>query len=889
MYYFNFLGKQLPLFLVTITSISFVKYYTYMKNILLLILFFCFFTSTVLAQFPMGGGGFGGGSSRKSEQSNIPGTAQAASKGSAKITGYVVDSSVSKAVEYGSIALSTKKDNKIVDGAICDDKGKFSLTRIAVGEYVLSISFMGYQTKKMDVNIVNKNDEIDLGVIKMSQSTQTLAEVTVEGQRSLIEDKVDRMVYNAEKDITNKGGDGADVLRKVPSLTVDLDGNVSLRGSSNVRVLINNKPSTIIASSVADALKQIPADMIKSVEVITSPSAKYDAEGSSGIINIITKKNTLQGLTLNLDTSVGIRGGNLSLNGNYRKGTMGFSLGGFGRANYNVNGRFENTQITTLADGTRNTNVQSAETRNNGLFGNYQFGWDWDINKINSITASVKLGARNQSNYQDGLITQIYRGLLPNATLLNTSTRDVESIDNSNNIDANIDYTHTYKKPQQELTISGQFSRNNRVNDFTNRILGLPDGTNFITNTNPSSNQETTLQLDYQTPIGKIQMVEFGGKGIFRQVNSNFRQVGNNGSLDYDQNIAASYFSYTLTTKKKYSLKVGGRYEFTNINAVQVSEANGTQNIDIADYGTFVPSINISKSIKGGTTVKLAYNRRIQRPSLQFLNPNRNASNPSNVTEGNPALAPEFTNNYEFTVNTFFKNVFLTTAFFMRNTTGGIESVRTSTVDAQNRPIILTNYLNIGNQDAYGTNIFLNVTSGKLQLGGGTDLYYTVLKNNNPNPLFNASNEGWVASGRIFGSYNLSKGWGIQTFAFYRGNQVQLQGNQGGFGIYSLGVKKDFVNKKGSIGFGAENFFTPNGFVIKSNIDSPTITQNSVTTLRNMNFKVTFSYRIGKISFTDGRKKKKSVNNDDMKDGDGGGGGQPAAPAAPAGGGGRPR
>ena len=186
-------------------------------------------------------------------------------------------------------------------------------------------------------------------------------------------------------------------------------------------------------------------------------------------------------------------------------------------------------------------------------------------------------------------------------------------------------------------------------------------------------------------------------------------------------------------------------------------------------------------------------------------------------------------------------------------------------------------------------NLFGNINlSNKLQLGGGTDLYYAVLKNNNPNPLFNASNEGWVASFRLFGSYNLTKGWGIQTFAFYRGNQVQLQGNQGGMGIYSLGLKKDFLNKKGSIGFGAENFFTPNGFTIKSNVDSPIISQTSVNTLRNLNFKVTFSYRIGKMTFVDAKKKKKSVNNDDMKDGggDNGGGGQPAAPA---GGGGRPR
>jgi outer membrane receptor protein involved in Fe transport len=862
-----------------------------MKKILLILTIFSIFSTDISAQFGMGGGGggfpgMGGGSRKDREQMAIPGTAQAQPKGSAKITGYVVDSSVSKAVEYASVALMVKATKKPVDGAICDDKGKFSITRVATGEYILSISFMGYQTKKVDVNIVNKNDEIDLGVIKLAYSTQNLAEVTVEGQRSLIEDKVDRMVYNAEKDASNKGGDGADVLRKVPSLSVDLDGNVSLRGSSNVKVLINNKPSTIIASSVADALKQIPADMIKSVEVITSPSAKYDAEGSSGIINIITKKNTLQGLTLNLDTSVGVRGGNLSLNGNYRKGTMGFSVGGFGRANYNINGRFDNTQITTGLDGNKTTNIQGAETRNSGLFGNYQFGWDWDINKSNSITASLKFGARNQYNYQDALLTEIYKGTLP-SSLLSSSTRDVESIDNSNNVDANIDYTHTYKKPQQELTFSGQFSRNNRVNDFTNKIYGLPEGSNIISNTNPSSNQESTLQLDYQTPIGKTQMIEFGGKGIFRKVSSVFKQIGNNGSLDYDQSIAASYFSYTLTTKKKYSLKVGGRYEYTNIDATQVTEGVGSKNIDIADYGTFVPSINLSKGIKGGTTLKLAYNRRIQRPSLQFLNPNRNASNPSNVTEGNPNLSPEFTNNYEFTVNTFFKNVFLTSALFMRNTTGGIESVRTSTVDAQNRPIILTNYLNIGNQDAYGMNLFVNVTAGKLQIGGGTDLFYSVLKNNNPNPLYNASNEGWVASFRMFGNYNIGKGWGLQAFSFYRGNQVQLQGNQGGFGIYSLGVKRDFLNKKGSIGFGAENFFTPNGFVIKSNIDSPTISQNSVTTLRNMNFKVTFSYRLGKISFVDAKKKKKSVNNDDMKEGDGGGGQQAAPAAAP--GGGRPR
>jgi len=891
LYFFNLFNKLFipTLFLVTEKS----EHYKiiFMKKLLLSLTLVSLISANLFAQFPGGGmGGMGGGRSR--EATAIPGTAQAAPKGSAKITGYIIDSAATKAVEFASIALIAKATNKPVDGTVCDDKGKFTLAKVATGDYVLAITFLGYQSKRVEVKIVNKNDDIDLGVIKLSQKSEILQEVTVEGQRSLIEDKVDRMVYNAEKDGTNKGGDATDVLRKVPSLSVDLDGNVTLRGSQNVKVLINNKPSTIVASSVADALKQIPSDMIKSVEVITSPSAKYDAEGSSGIINIITKKNTLQGLTLNFDSSVGIRGGNMSLNGNYRKGNMGFSLGGFGRANYNVNGDFVNEQLSKtngVLNGTSTT--QSAATRNNGLFGSYQLGWDWDINKTNSITASARYGARNQNTFQDALSTIIKR-----ADGTSTSTiRDVETKDNSGTVDLNVDYTHLFAKPQQEFSLSAQYSRNDRKNNFTNIIRGVPDSLSRITNINPSYNQEATLQADYQSPIGKTQMIEFGGKGIFRQVNSNFTQIGNSGSLDYDQNIAASYFSYTLTTKKKYSFKAGGRYEYTTINAIQTAEGGTKTDINIPSYGTFVPSFNVSKSLKGGTTLKLAYNRRIQRPSLQFLNPNRNASNPSNVSEGNPNLSPEFTNNYEFTVNTFFKNTFLTTALFMRNTTGSIQSIRTNEVDAQGKPFLLTTFQNIGNEDAYGMNLFGNVNiSNKFQLGGGTDVYYSKLNNNNPNPLLNAKNEGWVASFRMFGSYNLTKGWGLQVFSFYRGRQVQLQGSQGGFGIYSLSVKKDFLNKKGSIGLGAENFFTPGGFKINNSIESSTISQTSTNTLRNMNFKINFSYRIGKMTFDAPKKRKKSVNNDDLKDGGGdggnGGGGQQQQPAAtPAAGGGRPR
>lgn len=445
----------------------------------------------------------------------IPGTnADNANRGSAKVSGIILDSASRQPVEFASVALINTATNKPIDGASADDKGRFTINRVPIGEFNLLISFVGYRNKTVrGIRVVTRADEANVGIINLRSETRTLSEVTVTGQAALIEEKVDRLVYNADKDITSKGGDATEVMRKVPLLSVDLDGNVSLRGSSNVRVLINNKPSTIVASSVGDALKQIPADMIKSVEVITSPSAKYDAEGTAGIINIITKKNTLQGSTLNLDTGVGNRGANLSLNGSLRTGKMGFNVGGFGRANYNVKGAFDNTQRNFSTSGVSTTR-QIANTLNNGAFGRYSLSWDYDINKYTALSASVRFGLRNNTTTQDNLRTETTS---PNSTSVQLGIRDVLTRDNSNTVDANIDYTRTFEKPQKEFSLSAQFSRNTRENNFTADILNNVDLHTIIArqrNVNPSYNQESTIQIDYQTPLTPNQLIEFGGKGI---------------------------------------------------------------------------------------------------------------------------------------------------------------------------------------------------------------------------------------------------------------------------------------------------------------------------------------------------------------------------------------
>ncbi|MCX8491943.1 MAG: TonB-dependent receptor [Cyclobacteriaceae bacterium] len=817
-----------------------------------------------------------------------------APKGNGKITGIVRDSTNTQAVEFANIALIDSKTNKPINGSVADEKGKFSIVKIPTGSYFIDISFIGYRTKRLPINIAEKKGDIELGFVTLSPSDKVLNEVVVQGQKNLIEEKVDRTVYNAENDATTRGGDATDVLKRVPMLSVDLDGNVSMRGSQNILVLINNKPSTITASSVADALKQIPADQIKTVEVITSPSSKYDAEGTSGIINIITKKNTLQGLTLNVDASAGLRGSNLGLNGNYRTGKMGFSLGGFGRSNYNQPGSFSNTQITQSKDaklqpiGPLNTNIQSADTRLANAFGQYTLGWDYDIDKKNSLAASLKYGLRNNLTWQDGLRT--------NTNGIDTQLSNVNVTDNSGASDASVTYSRTFDKPQREFSVLGLYSINNRTNDFINQQIDMvtPPTPVFQKNNNKSTNEEMTLQIDYQTPIGKSSIFEMGGKQIVRKVNSDFvsfsaasdgvYQINSNtqltNALFYNQNVTGGYTSFTTQLAKTYSLKAGGRYENTTIDAT----TKDNKSLNIPDYGIFVPSLNISKRFKNGNAVKVAYNRRIQRPSIQFLNPNIQRSNPKNITFGDPNLQPEFSNNYELSYNTFVKGSSINISTFMRNTTGSIQSIR----DIK-RDTIRTTYQNIGNEDAYGASIFANVNAGKLSLNGGVDTYFAVLSNNVPDNRYNAKNSGWVYNARLFGSYNLSKGWGFQFFTFYRGRQVQLQGIQGGFGVYSLSLRKDLPNKKGSIGFGAENFFFPS-ITIRNEQNSPLLSQNIVNEITNLNFKVTFSYRIGKMSMDAPRRRKKSISNDDLKDEGGGGDGGQGGGGAPAGaGGGRPQ
>ena len=869
-----------------------------MKKLNFLLLLLLGTVSTTFAQY--GGGGSGGSGGMRMGGGGFPGMNQQQQqipqeeipRGSSKISGKLIDSTTNKAVEFASVAVYDK-NNKVVDGAMTDMNGSFTVKNLAKGTYKVVGSFIGYKnTVVSKVEIKVNKEEVNVGSMMMSTDTKVLGEVTVTGQGSLIEDKVDRLVYNADKDITSKGGTAEDVLRKVPMLTVDMDGNVQMRGSGNVKVLINNKPSSILASNVADAIKQIPADMIKQVEVITSPSAKYDAEGTAGIINIITKKNNLQGLTGFVNAGAGVRGANAFGNVNLRKKKIGTALNFGGNSSYNTPGD-GSTERTSSVRGVDTKFKQSDQNDVRRLFANTQLTIDYDINAKNSMSLSGRYGVGdfNTSGSQSTLLTGV------SGNILRQFEQDTKNIRGNRSIDVDFNYTKTFKEKGHELALLAQHGRNIRVTDFVN----IPNNAPLNKSRNDGINGETTFQLDYTYPFKK-NIFEAGAKYIVREVSSEFdffqqtksgidSLVSNRtNNFNYDQDVSSVYSTFTISLPKKWGLKAGVRYENTQITAkFQTSDSK----ITIPSYENFIPSLSVSKDFPKNHKVRASYTQRIQRPSLEFLNPFVNYSDPLNISYGNPLLKPELSHSFELNYSTYFKANSINVSVFRRFTDNNITSIRS----VNEQGITTSTFDNIGKTNFYGGSIFINLQPTKsLRIGGGTNITNNLLNGSIVIPVLQAdktykntvvaiSNEGLNASVNFNASYNFTKGWGAQAFGFMGSRQVQLQGYQGSYRYYNLGLKKDFKNKKGSFTIGLDNPFTKS-LKISSESSDPTYKSVSVRNIYNRGARFSINYMFGKMDFNGGNmfRSKKKVSNDDSKAGEGDG----AATQQPTGGG-RPR
>jgi len=528
----------------------------------------------------------------------------AQSKTNTIISGKVFDKSTREPLEYATISIINKQSGKTITGTVADVKGVFSISNIPFDTYQVNIEFIGYEKTTLD-NIVLSVEKrsVSIGTIFLSSSTHNLESVTVVGDKPVVENKIDKIVYNVSNDITSQGGAAIDVLKKVPQVTVDIDGNVELQGNSNIRFLINGKPSSVFGNSLSDALASIPASQIKSVEAITNPGAKYDSQGTGGIINIILYDNKMQGVNGNINLSAGSRLENGSLNLNIRHNNFGVNAFFSGNAAlkselpYSQNRFAQDTAAKTITN-----MVQTSRTdfvRNGFRSG---IGFDWNITKNDIITGSLgynQFGSSNQGlTNQEQLTTDYSSNPLSDIFTL----RNSDSRSRIGSTDYSLDYKKKFKNEGQELDIVYDQSNGKPYSNYiqSQSYEGQTVPFSGSLSTNPGTDKEINLSIDYTHPVNKNILIETGAKMVDEDISS----IANVSDFDpsLNQYVSDAFQSYHLNYKMKVyagylstnfklfnwlNVKAGARYEHTDVNI-------DFPNTSVPVYGTFVPSVVLS-------------------------------------------------------------------------------------------------------------------------------------------------------------------------------------------------------------------------------------------------------------------------------------------------------
>ncbi len=774
------------------------------------------------------------------------------------VTGTIIEAQTKQPLEYATIVFKHPKTEAIITGGITDASGKFSIL-IPVGMYRISLEFIGFATKTLEVQRITEN--IDLGIFTLSEDSEALDEVELIAERTTVEIKLDKKIYNVGKDLTVRGGTVSDVLDNVPSVTVDVEGNVSLRGQENVTILINGKPSGLVGLNSTEALRQLPAESIEKVEVITSPSARYDSEGTAGILNIILRRSKLQGLNGAITVNTGYPwAAGVSGNINYRTGNVNI----FNTTSYNYRKAPGNSYSTTQYF---NTNEYLIEDRTfdrtrNSL--NTNFGIEWYVTDNASLTTSVAY--RNGDN--ESVSTNYISQLNSNQSLLDSYKRVEPENEKDNVLQYSLNFTQNFKTSGHKLTLDFQYEDN--TEDENSKIT---QNNLYLEEVQTQEDQNRILlQTDYVLPIGENAQFEMGYRGNFNQLNTDYKvyvldeaanqfyldtNVSNN--LYYKEYVNAAY-TQIGSKINKFSYLLGLRLENTQITIDQET----SNDFKKKNYTALFPTVNLNYNITDEQSITLGYTRRIRRPRSWFINPFPSRSSLTSIFQGNPDLDPSYSGQFEIGYLNRFDKLTLNTSVYYQHATNVFTFVNFATeyyynfqtnqtissndpnFDTVNNQYDLVNVirrspLNLATENRIGfeLNLYYKPIS-KLTTNLTFNLYQFETKGNDPNgENLGAKNSSWFT--RLNTKYTLPLQIDWQTNLFYRGPRNNAQNNYSGIFSADLAFSKDLLKDRASIAFNVRDLF--NSRKRKMETNASTFTNQNTFQWRERSFNVSFTYR----------------------------------------------
>lgn len=791
---------------------------------------------------------------------------------SVTITGTILEEGVDVPLEYATVSF-INASGKIVTGGITDLDGKYSID-VPAGEYTVRYEFISFKTIEVPNQKLFTNTT--LPTVRLALNTDSLDEVMIIAETTEVQVRLDKKIYNIGKDLTTSGATVADALNNVPSVTVDVEGAISLRGNENVRILINGRPSAIAGFGSTDALNQLPAESIERVEVITSPSARYDAEGTAGILNIILRKEKTRGVNGSIITNFG-----------YPE-TAGFTG--------NINVRTDKYNIFNT------TGIRYRRSPGNAFFEN-RFIQDPDDPKpfdVNPILTEDREFDRVNRNFNTNLGIEYFltdSSSLTGSIFIRTGNGEDEAINETSEFDVDRilqnQLIRTEIETEDEIQYQGALSYRNQLGDSSDHLLTFDlqyeisveeEGslitevesfptTDLLPEERVASIQDDTellVQGDYVLPIGEHAQFEAGFRGNFNETVTDYElieEVGTTGIFEvntgltnvftFNENIVAVYTQYGDKLGDKFSFLAGLRAENTQFKG-NVLDADANElgaDFDKQYFGLF-PTLNLIYEIAQDENITLGYNRRINRPRGRFINPFPSRSSENNIFQGNPNLDPAFSNTFDLGYLKRWEKLTLTSSIYFQRETDSFERIQEDTgeLTPNGIPIIRTIPINLSTNNRYGFEAGILYNPLKWMRLNGSFNYFTFVSEGSFNGIeYGAENTSWFARGSAKISLPAKIEW--QTNAFYRGPINNAQTETEGILSVNLALSKDFMNDNATIGFNVSDLF--NSRIRRQFTDTATFTSDSEFQWRVRQFNLTFNYRFNQ------KKKRERSGSDD--------------------------